>query len=81
MIHRIEDEYGVRFCISAHRCWIPGAYDSERAARYAFRFRDEALIELRDKVCDENEDFCKRVITFEMLQEYRRKHKNDPIQS
>lgn len=44
MIHKVGNE----FVISAYGSWRPGAYDSERAARYAFRFSDEALQSIQD---------------------------------
>lgn len=44
MIHKTADSYA----ISAYGSWRPGAYDSERAARYAFRFSDEALQKAQD---------------------------------
>ena len=39
MIHKVEDHY----VISSRQVWLPGAYDTERAAKYAFRFPDEIL--------------------------------------
>ena len=67
MIHKVTDsETGrVSFGTSAYDVWRPGSYADERAAKYAFRFPDEVLIELRDKVKPEP-------ITFAMLQEARR---------
>lgn len=60
MIHKVNDLY----VISAYGVWLPGAYDSERAARYAFRFDYETLKAIRNKVG--------QPITFEMLQNVRR---------
>ena len=63
MLHKLADDtYG----ISAHQVWLPGAFVDTRAARYAFRFPDEVLTTLQERV---NPDGC---ITFEMLQETRR---------
>lgn len=62
-IHKVNGCY----VISSHDCWRPGSYDTEQTARYAFRFDDLVLIELQEKV-NQNPDFDKRVITFEMLQ-------------
>jgi hypothetical protein len=65
-IHRIrEGQYG----ISSHHCWRPGCFESERAAKYAFRFPDEILQRLQDSVNPSG------VITFEMLQAAARKLK------
>ncbi len=80
MIHKIEkrdvDGDGQQligsFVISSHHCWREGVYDSARTARYAFRFSDEQLKKLQDKVNSENANPDDRVITFEMLQELRR---------
>ena len=38
-IHRVKNV----FVISSHRVWMPGAYDTEKTARYAFQFKDEEL--------------------------------------
>ena len=44
MIYPIENGY----TISAYRSWLPGVYESERAARNAFRLDDEVLQNLMD---------------------------------
>lgn len=54
------------YVISSRGCWLPGVYDSERAAKYAFRFPAEALQKLQDSVNPGG------VITFAMLQEAAR---------
>jgi hypothetical protein len=48
MIHPDDDG---TFTISSHAMWLPGIYDSERAARYAFRFSNETLQQLSDRIC------------------------------
>jgi hypothetical protein len=55
------------FVISSGGTWIPGAYEDERTAKYAFRFPDQVLRELQESVNPNG------VITFTMLQEERRK--------
>jgi hypothetical protein len=35
------------FTISSHEVWRAGTYESERAARYAFRFSDDTLVKLQ----------------------------------
>ncbi len=45
----------LRFSISSCQVWRPGIYDSERAARYAFRFRDADLQALQDRCNAEGE--------------------------
>ncbi len=61
MIHKVEDGY----CISSYQIWRPGCYESERAARYAFRFDDSELQALQDNLNPGG------IITFEMLQTLR----------
>lgn len=53
------------YVISSHMVWRPGVYDSERAARYAFRFNDSDLQSLQQSVNPGG------VITFEMLKGLR----------
>jgi len=50
MIHKPNNE-GEGYVISSHHKWLPGIYDSERAANYAFRFPIEILQNLTDKIC------------------------------
>jgi len=54
------------YVISSHQVWLPGSYASERAARYAFRFRHADLQALQDSVNPGG------TITFTMLQDLRR---------
>jgi hypothetical protein len=56
------DATALEYQISSHQVWLPGVYDSERAARYACRFKDADLQALQDSVNPDG------VITFEMLQ-------------
>jgi len=58
------------FVISSGGLWLPGCYDSERAAKYAFKFSEEDLQALQNEVNAKEPDFEKRVITFEMLQAF-----------
>ena len=44
MIYSADNGY----TISAYRSWLPGVYESERAARNAFKLRDEVLQNLMD---------------------------------
>ena len=46
MIHQVKDSY----VISSHGSWLPGAYATEAAARWALQFPDATLAELRDRV-------------------------------
>lgn len=64
-IYKVDDGY----VISSHDVWMPGVYSTERAAKYAFRFSDKVLYELQESVNPDG------IITFEMLQEQRRKSK------
>lgn len=64
-IYKTED----RYVISSNQVWLPGSYESERAAKYAFRFPNRILYELQESVNPGG------VITFAMLQERFRKAK------
>lgn len=64
-IYKTDDGY----LISSNQVWLPGCYDTERTARYAFRFPNKILYDLQEIVNPGG------VITFEMLQGYYRKHK------
>jgi len=75
MIHRINGKYGPTFAIASGGVWRPGCYNSERAARYAFRFPDGALRRLQDQVNEREPDHERRVITFEMLRQLRKELK------
>ena len=55
------------FVISSYQTWRPGAYASERAARYAFKFDDEVLQRLQDAAIDDPDNVLS-TITFEALQ-------------
>ena len=67
MIHPINGHY----VISAYEVWIPGAYESERAARYAFRFTNEELTAAQ-AAANERAGGTGGVITFEQLRELRK---------
>lgn len=43
-IHKVENGY----VISDNHCWMPGCYEDERTAHYAFEFCDDVLSRLRD---------------------------------
>ena len=50
MIYPVENGY----VISSHHVWLPGVYDTEKAARYAFRFPNETLEALSNRICHIN---------------------------
>ena len=60
------------YVIGSGGVWLPGIYESERAARYAFRFPDDQLRKLQDKINEKEPIEDKRVIAFAMLQELRK---------
>lgn len=64
----LEHATDLEYQISSHDVWRPGVYDSERAARYAFRFDDGDLQALQDSVNPGG------IITFEMLRGLRRQN-------
>jgi hypothetical protein len=73
MIHESTGPSGnVVFFISSNGCWMPGAYESVRAARYAFRLTEDERCELRDKV---NRSEGNPPITFAMMQSLRKTRK------
>lgn len=61
MIHKLDNG---QYVIASGGAWVPGSYESERAAKYAFRFPNEVLQRLQDSVSP-------GAITFKMLQEAR----------
>lgn len=36
------------YAISSHQVWLPGCYEDDRAARYAFRFGEGILLRLEE---------------------------------
>lgn len=66
-VHKVEGAY----VISSRHCWLPGCYESERAAKYAFRFPDEVLRTLQESVNPGG------VITFAMLQDAKKNRKEE----
>lgn len=68
MIHYVNGHY----LISAYEVWVPGAYESERAARYAFRFTNEELTAAQ-AAANARAGGVGGVITFEQLRETRRR--------
>ncbi len=64
MIHR---NYDGSYVISSRHVWLPGNYDTERAAKYAFRLPDAILARLRDEA-----HLLDRLIRFEDLQQAAR---------
>lgn len=55
-IYKVDNE----FVISSNRVWRPGVYDSEKTAKYAFRFTDKEL-----------SSFGNKPITFKDLKELK----------
>lgn len=47
MIYKVADGY----VISSRDVWLPGVYDSEATARWAFQFSDETLQRLTERIC------------------------------
>lgn len=66
MIHVLDDGTHV---ISSRGMWLPGNYDSDQSARYAFRFRNEVLQELQERIC--HKDGENRAITMDDLRAAR----------
>jgi hypothetical protein len=58
------------FTISSRGAWLPGIYDSERSARYAFRFGDLELSRLSGRICHKAGE--RRAISMDDLRELRK---------
>jgi hypothetical protein len=56
------------YVISSNNVWLPGSYESERAAKYAFKFSSRVLQRLQDKA-NERAGGEGGVITFADLQD------------
>lgn len=70
MITKVSEGH---YVISSDQVAIPGVYASTRAAIYAYRFGDTDLQVLQDEINGRESDFEKRVITFENLQDLRKR--------
>lgn len=68
-IHKLKDGTCV---IGAGGVWLPGCYENERAARFAFRLSDEAKAELRDAAIEAGN----KVITWQDIKNYRESMKS-----
>jgi hypothetical protein len=66
MIHRVNNY----FLISSCQTWMPGAYESEGAARYAFRFCEDHLLQLRDEAVQSNGG----IITMAAMKRLQKEH-------
>lgn len=58
------------FVVSSRGVWLPGCYESERAAKYALRF-DELTLHGLQKAANKRNGGTGGVITFEDLQAAR----------
>ena len=56
--------------IGAGGMWLPGCYENERAARFAFRITDSHKAELRDMSINRGD----KVIKWSDIKEFRGKH-------
>lgn len=72
MIYRVDDGY----VISSRGMWLNGNYDSERAAKYAFRFPDATLSRLEKEINQAQQ----RSITFEDLQAARKAERTREVE-
>ncbi len=61
------------YCISSHRVWMPGHYESEAAAKYAFRFTDDQLSRLQ-KAANDRAGQEGGTITMQDLKEERKRN-------
>ena len=63
MIYKVENGY----VASSNGVWIPGCFECERTAKYAFKFNDEHLQRLQDE-----KNKTTKIITFDDLQRLRK---------
>lgn len=68
-IQRVPDRE--HYQISSRGVWIPGIYENERTARYAYQFPDDQLQRLQDAVNEREPDWRNRFITMQMLKDER----------
>lgn len=61
-IHKVGESYVIA---SQGFGWLPGAYDTERTAKYAFRFPVSVLQKLQEEI--NHIDNLNRLITYEDL--------------
>lgn len=66
-VRKVDDT----FVISSNQVWLPGRYESERTAKYAFRFSDEVLQALQTEA-NKLVGGVGGVITFADLQKARK---------
>lgn len=64
MIYKTDDG---TYVISSNQVWIPGCFEDERTAKYAFKFTDSQLQKLQDE-----KNKTTHIITFTDLQKLRR---------
>lgn len=64
MIYKLDDG---TYVISSRQVWVPGCFENERTAKYAFRFKDEQLSELQKE-----KNKTTGIITFEDLQKLKK---------
>lgn len=67
-IHEIQEGEKILYAISGDHVWLPGCYESKRAARYAFRFCVDHQTQLRDEAIATNNG----TITFAMMQNMKK---------
>jgi len=61
MVHKL---LGNQFVISSGGAWLPGVYETEKAAHYAFQFDNTSLQKLQDRTIG-------GAITSQMLKDFR----------
>ena len=63
-VHKLDDGTCV---IGAGGMWLPGCYENEKAAKFAFKITDEAKAELRDAAIETGNG----VISWQDIKHYR----------
>ena len=65
MIYKTDDG---SYIASSNHVWVPGCFEDERTAKYAFKFTNEQLQKLQDE-----KNKTTHIITFKDLQDLHRR--------
>lgn len=63
------------YVASSHNVWIPGVFEDERTAKYAFKFKNRDLQKLQNK-----KNLTDKVIRFKDLQKLRIEIQSRPFE-
>lgn len=69
-VHEVREGEKILYVISADGIWLPGCYESRRAALYAFHFCVDRQAQLRDEANATNDG----VITLALMSRIKKEH-------